>query len=178
MLSVLLSSMVAIYPPGYDLPLYMHRHEVKNARARNAVCNDGSPAVFYYRGCNETYYKNDLGGCINISSIWSVMFESAEEYCYNAATCKSRAERYPVLTTSTLQNASTVAFVRYSWSTNYLFALIYVSSHLSHTHTFSLSLSHTHTHTFSLSLSLSLCLVLPLSLVRFFMDGYFYECAR
>lgn len=97
------------YPPGYDLPLYMHRHEVKNARARNAVCNDGSPAVFYYRGCNETYYKGDLGGCDPEGvSIWSIVFGSAAEYCYDEASCKARAKHFPLLTTSTTQNASTV----------------------------------------------------------------------
>jgi xanthine/uracil permease len=35
--------------PGY---LLMHRYEVVNATARNALCNDGSSAAYYVRNCS------------------------------------------------------------------------------------------------------------------------------
>lgn len=84
--------------PAYDPPLYMHRHVVADAAARGALCNDGSPAVFYYRGCNETYYAKDAGGCVNISNTWLVSFESGGEYCYDAASCAARREARPAAT--------------------------------------------------------------------------------
>ena len=34
--------------PDYQ---YLYKHTIFNATARGAVCNDGTPAVFYYRNC-------------------------------------------------------------------------------------------------------------------------------
>ena len=86
--------------PKYDPPLYMHRHEVKNAKARGALCSDGTPAVFYYRGCNETYYQGDAGGCVNITQTWVISFEAGGEYCFDAASCAARSKARPALVTA------------------------------------------------------------------------------
>jgi hypothetical protein len=85
------------WPPGYDPPIYMHKHVVQNAKARGAVCNDGNPAVFYYRGCNNTYYRGDClpqpcpGGCLNIPSQWVIHFGTSETpFCSDEKSCMQR----------------------------------------------------------------------------------------
>jgi hypothetical protein len=86
----------------------MHKHVVRNAKARGAVCNDGNPATFYYRGCNNTYYLHDAGGCVNISSEWVVHFgTSPTPYCSDEASCQHRNRTDPLLV-SPAKNSTTI----------------------------------------------------------------------
>lgn len=61
---------------------------VKNAESRQAVCNDGSPAIYYFRKGSGTGTKN-----------W-VIFLSGGGFCYSVDSCNARKISSPGLMTS------------------------------------------------------------------------------
>lgn len=76
--------------PRYDL---MHRYTVRNAVERGAVCNDGTPAKYYYRNCtalgdrapgDKTDYckKGDPNGVQSVQ--WFIQFDSGDgKWCFD-----------------------------------------------------------------------------------------------
>lgn len=79
--------------------LAMNKFEVANASERGAICNDGSPAVYYFRDC-----PRPMTECAKVRSEWIVVFEGgvASDSCYNEESCKKRHEITPQKMTSTL----------------------------------------------------------------------------
>ena len=77
-------------PAAAQLPaalLDFRRHEVKDASRRGALCNDGSPAVFYFRDCPRPGAECDANPA---GAQWLVVFESATTTsgaCFDAETC-------------------------------------------------------------------------------------------
>ena len=113
------SAKVALtFEPPIDAALLMHRHVVHNAAARGALCSDGTPAVFYVRRCNSSYYHVSAPfvtslslatpssshtpphtfqdeSCNNILQKWIVAFEAGAGLCYDAKSCAQRATSAP-----------------------------------------------------------------------------------
>eukprot|EP00041_Stephanoeca_diplocostata_P020501 m.460547 g.460547 ORF g.460547 m.460547 type:complete len:420 (-) comp21596_c0_seq10:1335-2594(-) len=87
--------------PDYQ---YMHKYYVKNAIARGAVCNDGSPAAFYYRNCtaNGDRHPGDptdycaKGGTQGVlERQWLVLLDPADgKWCSTADSCRSRPREF------------------------------------------------------------------------------------
>ena len=83
----------------YDL-VSMQRHTIRNASARGAVCNDGTPGTFYFRDC-----PRPASECKGWASDWLVVFAGGDsaDACYDRATCAARS---PNTTSSANYNAS------------------------------------------------------------------------
>ncbi|HSE40683.1 MAG TPA: pectin acetylesterase-family hydrolase, partial [Acidobacteriota bacterium] len=77
---------LAIIGAAQAVPL--QKITVPNAGARQAVCNDGTPAVYYFRPGKGSGINN-----------W-VIFLSGGGLCYDVASCSERNERFPQLMTS------------------------------------------------------------------------------
>ena len=92
--------------PPVDAALLMRRHVVRDAASRFALCGDGTPAVYYVRRCNSTYYKDE--SCWGITQKWVVAFESGSGLCYDAASCAVRAAASPSSVSSRGANATRV----------------------------------------------------------------------
>ena len=71
------------------------KNEVKDAAARNALCNDGSPAVFF------TYRRPDVG------APWHVYLEGGGD-CFSVQNCEERWRNARFLMTSTETQASII----------------------------------------------------------------------
>ena len=89
-----------------QLPLDMLRfklYTVRDAVARNAVCNDGTPAKYYFRDCPRPGAE-----CLLAPSAWLVVFGggSSADTCYDAASCEARSAKYPERMTSSMLNAT------------------------------------------------------------------------
>jgi hypothetical protein len=99
---VLLLHMSAI---GAIVPLAMrtmHLHTVKNARARGALCNDGSPATYYFRDC-----PRPADECAQLGSQdWLIVFAGGapSETCFDGPSCAARMVEQPNATSSNLLN--------------------------------------------------------------------------
>ena len=106
LLSLLLQVCAAQLPAAL---LDFQRHEVKDAARRGALCNDGSPAIFYFRDCPRPGAEcaaNPAG------AQWLVVFESATTTsgaCFDERSCAalpaartSSSGRPPVLTAAEL----------------------------------------------------------------------------
>jgi hypothetical protein len=79
-------------------PSQLRRFEITDAIARGAVCNDLSPAVYYYRpGIDRTTHKN--------SNKWIIYLEPGES-CKDMASCVNRWKNKQQLMTSTLSPSS------------------------------------------------------------------------
>ena len=70
----------------FDL-VNMHLYTVKDAVARGAVCNDGSPAGYYFRDCPRPATE-----CKGWSADWVVLFADGDvaDACYDSASCAAR----------------------------------------------------------------------------------------
>ncbi len=66
----------------------MRKHTVRNAATRQAVCNDGSPAVYYFRK-----------GWGTGADTW-VLFLGGGNFCFSVETCVLRERLTPELMTS------------------------------------------------------------------------------
>ena len=66
----------------------LQKHVVRNAASRQAVCNDGSPAVYYFRAGKAAGLDN-----------W-VVFLGGGGFCFSVTSCKLREETMPDLMTS------------------------------------------------------------------------------
>ena len=104
MTSALILSLLLLFLPTRQaqLPpelLQLTRYQVHNARSRAAVCNDGTPAVYYFRDCPRPGQECQInpGG-----DQWVVVFEGGESssVCFDTASCAARAARHPSLTSS------------------------------------------------------------------------------
>eukprot|EP00039_Didymoeca_costata_P023677 m.7899 g.7899 ORF g.7899 m.7899 type:complete len:430 (+) comp3797_c3_seq1:165-1454(+) len=83
---------------------YMNLYEVTNAVGRGAVCNDGSPAKFYYRNCtaNGDRQHGDptnyclKGGNQGVQSIqWFIYLDNGDgAWCHDFESCQSRQNKY------------------------------------------------------------------------------------
>jgi hypothetical protein len=80
----LLASVAALPASNYSLA----RHTVQNAERRNAVCNDGSPAVYHIRKGAPT------------SKRWLIFFPGGF-WCWDEYSCTRRAQKRPWRTSST-----------------------------------------------------------------------------
>ena len=92
--------------PPVDAALLMRRHVVRDAASRFALCGDGTPAVYYVRRCNSTYYHDE--SCWGIVQKWIIAFESGSGLCYDAASCARRAAASPSSVSSFGANATRV----------------------------------------------------------------------
>ena len=65
----------------------MQLHTVRNAAARGALCNDGSPATFYFRDC-----PRPASECAQFTTDWFVVFADGDssDACYDKMTCTAR----------------------------------------------------------------------------------------
>jgi len=82
----------------------MQLYTVKNAVARGAVCNDGSPAAFYYRNCtaNGDRHPGDptdyckKGGQQGVQSVQFFVYLDAADgsWCHDNTTCAARPPQY------------------------------------------------------------------------------------
>ncbi len=86
----LLTLQLLLQPSAAQLPaalLDFQRHEVKDAESRGAVCNDGSPAVFYFRDCPRPGAEcaaNPAG------AQWLIVFQGATTTsgaCFDEESC-------------------------------------------------------------------------------------------
>src|SRR5262245_12278928 len=66
----------------------LHKITVPNASSRQAVCNDGSPAIYYFREGKGSGANN-----------W-VIFLSGGGLCYSVESCNERKLNTPQLMTS------------------------------------------------------------------------------
>ena len=83
--------------PDYQ---YLYKQTVSNAAARGALCNDGTPAVFYYRNCtaNGDRRAGDptnycaKGGTQGVQSVqWFVYLDPADSlFCHDKQSCSHR----------------------------------------------------------------------------------------
>ena len=69
--------------------LQLSKHTIKNAHARNAICNDLSPASYYFRDCprpGEECFINPNG------AQWIIIFEGGEPFdvCFDTESCSKR----------------------------------------------------------------------------------------
>ena len=76
---------------------------VRDAVARGAVCNDGSPAKFYFRDC-----PRPAAECLDAPAEWIVVFDGGDssDACYDGPSCVARAAAEPRKTSSAHLNAS------------------------------------------------------------------------
>ena len=81
----------------------MHLHTVKDAVSRGAVCNDGSPAKYYFRDC-----PRPASECAGWSADWLVLFAGGDssDACYDDASCTARQLNTPDKMSSTKFNAT------------------------------------------------------------------------
>jgi hypothetical protein len=75
-----------LFTAAEALPL--HKYEVKNATSRQAVCNDGSPAVYYLREGKGTG-----------TNTW-VIFLVGGGFCFSVESCDQRLITNPELMSS------------------------------------------------------------------------------
>lgn len=70
----------------FDL-VNMRLHTVRDAASRHAVCNDGTPAKYYFRDC-----PRPADECNGWSSDWIVVFTGGDsaDLCYDAMSCAAR----------------------------------------------------------------------------------------
>ena len=79
----------------------MHKFEVKNALKRHSLCNDGSPAIYYYRNCTANIdshgttidycKKGDPQGVETIK--WFIYISNGDGvYCFDNKTCSTRSK--------------------------------------------------------------------------------------
>jgi hypothetical protein len=66
----------------------LRKQQARNAAARHAVCNDGSPAIYYFRRGHGNGSRN-----------WSI-FLVGGGFCWSVDSCNQRKEKYPQLMTS------------------------------------------------------------------------------
>lgn len=91
-------------PPLHPEYQYLHKYTVHDAAARGAVCNDGTPAAFYYRNCtangdrrvgDTTDYclKGSLNGVQERR--WFVHLDAADGlFCWDADSCAGRPAKW------------------------------------------------------------------------------------
>jgi hypothetical protein len=75
------------------VPLLANVYTVANASARSALCNDGSPAAYYYRNCTANWDRHPgdpTDYCAVPDTIWVIIFESDGRFVYNSASAASR----------------------------------------------------------------------------------------
>ena len=86
----------------YDL-INLKRHTIQDAASRGAVCNDGSPAAFFFRDC-----PRPADECAGWSNDWLVFFAdgAAADACYDQQTCDARKQASPDKMTATHLNAT------------------------------------------------------------------------
>lgn len=64
--------LAVVYPAAAQLPedmIQLHLYTVRDAVARGAVCNDGSPAKYYFRDCPRPGPE-----CLLAPDSWNVVF--------------------------------------------------------------------------------------------------------
>jgi len=115
-------------PGGIPAQQLFSLHEVRDAGSRGAICNDGSPARFWYRNCSANWDSHGTDFCNVTDVLWLVVFETSASnwsftsqstvsaaqqdasasgaYCYDEQSCVARSA---VLKTSTGLNESTFA---------------------------------------------------------------------
>lgn len=83
--------------------LNFQRIEVRDAVARGAVCNDGTPATYYFRDCPRPGPE-----CATEPEQWLIIFSGGEpsDACFDEASCAARARRSPSSTSSKLNPAT------------------------------------------------------------------------
>ena len=84
LLAVLILVAVAITAEAVPL----HKYQVRNAAQRQAVCNDGTPAVYYFRPGSGSGINN-----------W-VIFLGGGAFCFSVQSCDLRWRQSPELMTS------------------------------------------------------------------------------
>ena len=83
---MMLSVLAASAQLPFDL-VNMQLHTVRNAEARGAVCNDGSPATYYFRDC-----PRPADECAGFTTDWFVVFADGDssDACFDKDTCMAR----------------------------------------------------------------------------------------
>ena len=99
--TVLLFALAAAQLP--DAMTSMQLFTVRNAAARGALCNDGSPAKYYFRDCPRPGAE-----CLDAPSEWIVVFDGGDssDACYDEPTCAARMTAEPHKTGSGHLNAT------------------------------------------------------------------------
>ena len=69
--------------------LQLTKHDITNASQRGAVCNDNSPAVFYFRDCPRPGLECQINPH---GDQWIIVFEGGEpsSVCFDQASCAAR----------------------------------------------------------------------------------------
>ena len=67
-------------PPLHPEYQYLHKYTVHDAAARGAVCNDGTPAAFYYRNCTANGDRR-WGHAFHVASICTATPLRAKSTC-------------------------------------------------------------------------------------------------